>query len=94
LHGRIDPVFISKHLKKVQTEFLFQAVIQVMPLQHRKLHARRRWISSNSLWILLELIHPVFISRGFGLGKKWVDVVNNVIDSVRAKVHSMDIKIE
>lgn len=86
--GRIDPVFIIKAFEKGADGVLVSGCHPGdCHYNTGNLHARRRWIFFKQLldFVGIDSSRLYFSWVSASEGKKWVDVVNNVIDSVRAK---------
>lgn len=86
--GRIDPVFIIKAFEKGADGVLVSGCHPGdCHYNTGNFHARRRWIFFKQLldFVGIESSRLYFSWVSASEGKKWVDVVNNVIDSVRAK---------
>jgi coenzyme F420-reducing hydrogenase delta subunit len=86
--GRIDPVFIIKAFEK-GTDGVLVSGCHPGDCHYNtgNFHARRRWIFFKQLldFVGIDSSRLYFSWVSASEGKKWVDVVNNVIDSVRAK---------
>jgi len=86
--GRIDPVFIIKAFEKGADGVLVSGCHPGdCHYNTGNFHARRRWIFFKQLldFVGIDSSRLYFSWVSASEGKKWVDVVNNVIDSVRAK---------
>jgi len=86
--GRIDPVFIIKAFEKGADGVLVSGCHPGdCHYNTGNFHARRRWIFFKQLldFVGIDSSRLYFSWVSASEGKKWVDVVNNVIDSVRSK---------
>jgi len=86
--GRIDPVFIIKAFEKGADGVLVSGCHPGdCHYNTGNFHARRRWIFFKQLldFVGIDSSRLYFSWVSASEGKKWVDIVNNVIDSVRAK---------
>jgi len=86
--GRIDPVFIIKAFEKGADGVLVSGCHPGdCHYNTGNFHARRRWIFFKQLldFVGIDSSRLYFSWVSASEGKKWVDVVNNVIDSVRVK---------
>lgn len=86
--GRIDPVFIIKAFEKGADGVLVSGCHPGdCHYNTGNFHARRRWIFFKQLldFVGIDSSRLYFSWVSASEGKKWVDVVNNVIDSVRTK---------
>lgn len=86
--GRIDPVFIIKVFEKGADGVLVSGCHPGdCHYNTGNFHARRRWIFFKQLmdFVGIDSSRLYFSWVSASEGKKWVDVVNNVIDSVRVK---------
>jgi coenzyme F420-reducing hydrogenase delta subunit len=86
--GRIDPVFIIKAFEKGADGVLVSGCHPGdCHYNTGNFHARRRWMFFKQLmdFVGIDSSRLYFSWVSASEGKKWVDVVNNVIDSVRAK---------
>jgi coenzyme F420-reducing hydrogenase delta subunit len=86
--GRIDPVFIIKAFEKGADGVLVSGCHPGdCHYNTGNFHARRRWIFFKQLldFVGIDSTRLYFSWVSASEGKKWVDVVNNVINSVRAK---------
>jgi F420-non-reducing hydrogenase iron-sulfur subunit len=86
--GRIDPVFIIKAFEKGADGVLVSGCHPGdCHYNTGNFHARRRWIFFKQLldFVGIDSSRLYFSWVSASEGKKWVDVLNNVIDSVRAK---------
>ena len=86
--GRIDPVFIIKAFEKGADGVLVSGCHPGdCHYNTGNFHARRRWIFFKQLldFVGIDSSRLYFSWVSASEGKKWVDVVNNVIDTVRAK---------
>ena len=86
--GRIDPVFIIKAFENGADGVLISGCHPGdCHYNAGNLHARRRWILFKNLLDFIGIdssrLHFSWVSASEG--KKWVDVVDGVIDIVRAK---------
>jgi coenzyme F420-reducing hydrogenase delta subunit len=86
--GRIDPVFIIKAFEKGADGVLVSGCHPGdCHYNTGNFHARRRWMFFKQLmdFVGIDSSRLYFSWVSASEGKKWVDVVNNVIDSVRVK---------
>lgn len=86
--GRIDPVFIIKAFEKGADGVLVSGCHPGdCHYNTGNFHARRRWIFFKQLmdFVGIDSSRLYFSWVSASEGKKWIDVVNNVIDSVRVK---------
>jgi coenzyme F420-reducing hydrogenase delta subunit len=86
--GRIDPVFIIKAFENGADGVLISGCHPGdCHYNAGNFHARRRWILFKNLLDFIGIdssrLHFSWVSASEG--KKWVDVVDGVIDAVRAK---------
>ncbi len=86
--GRIDPVFIIKAFEKGADGVLVSGCHpNDCHYNTGNFHARRRWIFFRQLldFVGIDSSRLYFSWVSASEGKKWVDVVDGVIDSVRQK---------
>ena len=86
--GRIDPVFIIKAFEKGADGVLVSGCHpNDCHYNTGNFHARRRWIFFRQLldFVGIDSSRLYFSWVSASEGKKWVDVVNGVINSVREK---------
>jgi coenzyme F420-reducing hydrogenase delta subunit len=86
--GRIDPVFIIKAFEDGADGVLISGCHPGdCHYNAGNFHARRRWILFKNLldFIGIDSSRLQFSWVSASEGKKWVDIVDGVIDSVRAK---------
>lgn len=86
--GRIDPVFIIKAFEKGADGVLVSGCHPGdCHYNTGNFHARRRWIFFKQLldFVGIDSSRLYFSWVSASEGKKWVNVVNNLIDNVRAK---------
>jgi coenzyme F420-reducing hydrogenase delta subunit len=86
--GRIDPVFIIKALENGADGVLVSGCHPGdCHYNAGNFHARRRWIFFKNLldFVGIDSSRLFFSWVSASEGKKWVDVINNVIDTVREK---------
>jgi coenzyme F420-reducing hydrogenase delta subunit len=86
--GRIDPVFIIKAFESGADGVLISGCHPGdCHYNAGNFHARRRWILFKNLldFIGIDSARLQFSWVSASEGKKWVDIVDGVIDSVRAK---------
>ncbi|MDR3667543.1 MAG: hydrogenase iron-sulfur subunit [Ignavibacteriaceae bacterium] len=86
--GRIDPVFIIKAFENGADGVLISGCHPGdCHYNAGNFHARRRWILFKNLLDFIGIdssrLHFSWVSASEG--KKWVDIVDDVIDTVRAK---------
>jgi coenzyme F420-reducing hydrogenase delta subunit len=86
--GRIDPVFIIKAFENGADGVLISGCHPGdCHYNAGNFHARRRWILFKNLLDFIGIdssrLHFSWVSASEG--KKWVDIVDGVIDTVRAK---------
>ncbi len=86
--GRIDPIFIIKAFESGADGVLVSGCHpNDCHYNSGNFHARRRWTMFRSLLDFVGIdstrLHFSWVSASEG--KKWVDVINGVIDDVRAK---------
>lgn len=86
--GRIDPVFIIKAFENGADGVLISGCHPGdCHYNAGNFHARRRWILFKNLLDFIGIdssrLHFSWVSASEG--KKWVDVIDGVIDAVRAK---------
>ena len=86
--GRIDPVFIIKAFENGADGVLISGCHPGdCHYNAGNFHARRRWILFKNLldFIGIDSSRLYFSWVSASEGKKWVDIVDGVIDAVRAK---------
>jgi len=86
--GRIDPVFIIKAFEDGADGVLISGCHPGdCHYNAGNFHARRRWILFKNLldFIGIDSTRLYFSWVSASEGKKWVDIVDGVIDAVRAK---------
>ena len=86
--GRIDPVFIIKAFENGADGVLISGCHPGdCHYSVGNFHARRRWILFKNLldFIGIDSTRLYFSWVSASEGKKWVDIVDGVIDAVRAK---------
>jgi coenzyme F420-reducing hydrogenase delta subunit len=86
--GRIDPVFIIKAFENGADGVLISGCHPGdCHYNAGNFHARRRWILFKNLldFIGIDSTRLYFSWVSASEGKKWVDIVDGVIDAVRAK---------
>lgn len=86
--GRIDPVFITKAFENGADGVLVSGCHPGdCHYNAGNFHARRRWIFFKNLldFVGIDSSRLFFSWVSASEGKKWVDVINNVIDTVREK---------
>jgi len=86
--GRIDPVFIIKAFEKGADGVLVSGCHpNDCHYNTGNFHARRRWIFFRQLldFVGIDSLRLYFSWVSASEGKKWVDVVDGVINSVREK---------
>ena len=86
--GRIDPVFIIKAFENGADGVLISGCHPGdCHYSAGNFHARRRWILFKNLldFIGIDSSRLYFSWVSASEGKKWVDIVDGVIDAVRAK---------
>jgi F420-non-reducing hydrogenase iron-sulfur subunit len=86
--GRIDPVFIIKAFEKGADGVLISGCHPGdCHYNAGNFHARRRWIMFKSLLDFVGIdssrLHFSWVSASEG--RKWVDIINGVIDTVRTQ---------
>jgi coenzyme F420-reducing hydrogenase delta subunit len=86
--GRIDPVFIIKAFEKGADGVLVSGCHPGdCHYNTGNFHARRRWILYKALldFVGIDSSRLFFSWVSASEGKKWVDVINNVINTVKSK---------